>query len=87
MWLYDSQDGSLYSMRGALLRVFIWWTRIAYRRLARQVIRDVTDYERSGITVGGIVGIGTSPSCGVCDDAGPPRVIGGPRRMPEGAQP
>ena len=30
-----------------------------------QVVRDVIDYERSGISVAGIVGIGGSSSCGV----------------------
>jgi hypothetical protein len=48
-----------------LLRGFVWWTRIVYWRLARQVVRDVTDYERSGLAVASIIGIGASPSCGV----------------------
>jgi predicted secreted protein len=63
--LYDSKGGPLYPLRGALVRAFAWWTRLAYGRLARQVVRDVTDYQRSGITVAGIIGIGASPSCGV----------------------
>lgn len=64
-WLYGSKGGPWYPVRGALLRAFIWWTRLVYRRLARSVARDVADYERSGIAVAGIVGIGASPSCGV----------------------
>ena len=63
--LYDAKGMLRYPLRGALLRTFVWWTRIRYSRLARQVVRDVTDYERSGIEVAGIVGIGASPSCGV----------------------
>jgi uncharacterized protein YbbK (DUF523 family) len=63
--LYHSKGGPLYPLRGVLLRAFVWWTGIVYRRLARQVVRDVTDYRRSGIAVAGIVGIGASPSCGV----------------------
>lgn len=63
--LYGSKGGPLYLVRGLLLRGFIWWTRLVYRRLARAVARDVADYERSGIEVAGIVGIGASPSCGV----------------------
>ena len=63
--LYDSKGGPLFPLRAVLLRAFVWWTRITYWRLARQTVRDVTDYERSGITVAGIVGIGASPSCGV----------------------
>jgi uncharacterized protein YbbK (DUF523 family) len=63
--LYHSKGGPLYPLRAVLLRAFVWWTRIVYWRLARQVVRDVTDYERSGVTVEGIVGIGASPSCGI----------------------
>ena len=63
--LHYSKGGPLYPLRGALLGVFVRWTRLVYWRLARQVARDVADYQRSGVTVAGIVGIGTSPSCGV----------------------
>lgn len=63
--LYHSKGGPLYPLRAVLLRGFVWWTRIVYWRLARQVAHDVTDYERSGVAVEGIVGIGASPSCGV----------------------
>jgi uncharacterized protein YbbK (DUF523 family) len=63
--LHGSKGGPLYPLRGVLIRPFLWRTRLAYRRLARRVARDVADYERSGITVAGVVGIGASPSCGV----------------------
>ncbi|KAA1249281.1 DUF523 domain-containing protein [Mycobacterium simiae] len=63
--LYHSKGGPLYPARGVLLSAFVWWTKIVYYRLARQVARDIADYQRSGITVAGIVGIGASPSCGV----------------------
>jgi hypothetical protein len=63
--LYHSKGGVLYLWRRVLLRSFIWWTGLVYSRMARRVVRDVTDYERSGIEVAGIVGIGVSPSCGV----------------------
>jgi predicted secreted protein len=63
--LYHSKGGVLYPLRGLLLRAFVLWTRLVYRRLARRVARDVADYQRSGIAVAGIVGIGASPSCGV----------------------
>ena len=55
----------LYPLRGALLTAFVAWTRIVYRRLARWVVDDVADYQRPGIAVAGIVGIGASPSCGI----------------------
>jgi predicted secreted protein len=48
-----------------LLRPFIWYTRHVYARLARIVARDIVDYQRSGIDVTGLIGIGGSPSCGV----------------------
>ncbi|OBF04782.1 hypothetical protein A5730_17250 [Mycobacterium sp. ACS4054] len=63
--LYHSKGGFLYPLRGLLLRAFVAWTRLVYWRLARRVVRDVADYQRSGFTVAGMVGIGASPSCGV----------------------
>ncbi|ORW98521.1 hypothetical protein [Mycobacterium szulgai] len=63
--LYGSKGSVLYRLRGPLLTGFLLWTKFIYRLLARRIARDVVDYERSGITVAGIVGIGTSPSCGV----------------------
>jgi uncharacterized protein YbbK (DUF523 family) len=63
--LYHSKGGPLYLVRGALLRPFVWWTRLVYGKLARRVARDVDDYQRSGVAVAGIIGIGASPSCGV----------------------
>ena len=63
--LYHSKGGPLYAVRGVLLSAFVWWTKVIYRRLARQVARDVADYQQAGIAVAGIVGIGASPSWGV----------------------
>jgi uncharacterized protein YbbK (DUF523 family) len=63
--LYGSKGGPLYAVRGMLLNVFVQWTKIVYRRLARQVARDVADYQTAGIAVEGVVGIGASPSCGI----------------------
>ena len=58
------------TFRGPLIRwllgPFIWYTRLRYASLAREVVRDVTDYRRSGIEVVGVVGVAGSPSCGVC---------------------
>lgn len=48
-----------------LLAPFVRYTRHVYARLARSVARDVADYRRSGIEVVGVVGIASSPSCGV----------------------
>jgi predicted secreted protein len=65
LWAYGSQGTLAYRLRRPLLRAFVLYTRIVYARLARQVVRDVADYERSGVRVVGIVGVGSSPSCGV----------------------
>ena len=63
--LYHSRGRPRYVVRGVLLQLFVGWTRYIYRRLAQQVSRDVADYERAGIEVAGMIGIGASPSCGV----------------------
>lgn len=63
--LYHSKGGPLYPLRSVLLKAFLLWTRVVYRRLARRVAADVADYRQAGIDVPGIVGIGASPSCGV----------------------
>lgn len=63
--LYHSKGRPMYAVRGVLLQLFVSWTRYIYRRLAQQVSRDVADYERAGIEVAGMIGIGASPSCGV----------------------
>jgi predicted secreted protein len=62
---YGARGTVLYRFRGPLLRLFILRTRLAYWRLARQVAGLIADYERSGYTVIGIIGVGASPSCGV----------------------
>jgi predicted secreted protein len=55
----------LYLIRRPLLRLFVTYTRLAYRRLARGVAREIADYQRSGYEVIGVIGVGSSPSCGV----------------------
>ena len=49
-----------------LLRpALIAYTSARYRLLARRVARQVTDYERNGFDVVGVVGVEASPTCGV----------------------
>lgn len=55
----------LYPLRRPLLRMFVTYTRLAYARLARGVAREIADYRRSGYEVVGVIGVGSSPSCGV----------------------
>ncbi len=46
-------------------RIFVLMTRARYRRYAREAVREIADYVRSGCTVRGILGIDGSPTCGV----------------------
>jgi hypothetical protein len=62
---YGLRDSVLYPLRGALFRLFVWHTRIRYRRMAGRVARDIEDCHRGGVRVLGVVGVGCSPSCGV----------------------
>jgi uncharacterized protein YbbK (DUF523 family) len=55
----------LYPLRRPLLRLFVAYTHLAYARLARGVAREIADYQRSGYEVVGVIGVGSSPSCGV----------------------
>lgn len=64
--IYGSQGTLLYRLRHVMLPLFLWYTRWRYRRLAQEVVRDIEDYVHSGFEVVGIVGVGGSPSCGVC---------------------
>ncbi|GMW02075.1 MAG: hypothetical protein AMXMBFR84_32110 [Candidatus Hydrogenedentota bacterium] len=65
LWFFGS-DGTLrYRLRNVLLPVLLWYTRRVYRRMAKQVADQITDYQSSGLTVVGVVGVDGSPSCGV----------------------
>lgn len=44
------------------VRAYLRWR---YRRLARRVVREVADYDRSGFEALAVVGVADSPSCGV----------------------
>ncbi len=63
---YGSRGTVLYRARRPLLRMFIWYTKVRFWVAAREVVKDIDDYLRSGFDVIGIIGIGGSPSCGVC---------------------
>lgn len=56
-----------YALRTPLISLFIWYTKLEYRRLAREVASEIKDYADSGFEVVGIVGVGGSPSCGVSE--------------------
>lgn len=65
-----------------LLGPFTWYTRGVYARLARLIARDVLDYQRSGMEIVGLVGIGGSPSCGVHTTLDLPAAVGALSRCP-----
>lgn len=63
--MYGARGSLLHRRRREVLAAFDAYTRLAYRRLARRVVRDVTAYRRGGVEVVGLVGVAASPSCGV----------------------
>jgi predicted secreted protein len=62
---YGAKDTLVYRFRSLLLPLFVRYTNLVYRRLARAVADQINDYLLSGFTVIGIIGIDGSPSCGV----------------------
>ena len=62
---YGSRARWVYRLRRVLLPLFVAYTRLRYRRIARRIARQIDDYVRSGYEVLGIVGVDDSPSCGV----------------------
>lgn len=65
LWFFGSKGRLRYWLRNVLLPVLLWYTRRVYGKIARQVADQVADYQSSGFTVVGIVGVDGSPSCGV----------------------
>lgn len=62
---FGSEGTLLYRSREIVLPLLAWYTRRVCRRLARQAVKQIHDYIRSGFVVAGIVGVDGSPSCGV----------------------
>ena len=65
-----------------LVRPFIWYTRRVYARLARGIAREISDYQRCGVELVALVGIGGSPSCGVATTLDLPAAVGALTRCP-----
>lgn len=61
---YGLRGTWLYPARAPLFRIFVAYTRVRYRLLARRTARDIAGFQRAGVRVLGIVGVGGSPSCG-----------------------
>ena len=62
---YGARATLAYRFRGVLLPLFIAYTRLRYRRIARRVARRIADYVAHEYEVVAIVGVDDSPSCGV----------------------
>lgn len=62
---YGADRTVLRWVRRPVTWLFLAYTRLAYRRLARRVAAQIADYVHSGYTVESVVGVGCSPSCGV----------------------
>ena len=82
LWAYGAGGTLRAPIARLLLRPFTWYTRRVYARLAHSVARDIVDYQRSGIDVTGLVGIGGSPSCGVHPTLDLPAAVSALTRCP-----
>lgn len=63
--VYGARRHWWFPFHGVLMGLGLAWTRHVYRRLARQVVRQIVDYRCADIDVVAVVGVGGSPSCGV----------------------
>jgi hypothetical protein len=59
-----SHPGAWAAARAAL-PLWLRYTRLRYRHLAKQVAAEMADYAAAGFEIVGVVGIDGSPSCGV----------------------
>jgi predicted secreted protein len=62
---FGAQGKLVYEWRNHLLPILVWYTKRRYRKLAREIARQIKDYVSSEFDVVGIVGVDGSPSCGV----------------------
>lgn len=65
MWASLASPGLPAFLKRFLFPFFLAYTRFRFRRLARQVCSEISDYIASEYEVVGILGIDGSPSCGV----------------------
>ena len=63
--LYGSGRRMTSPVRHFAAALLVGYTRWRYRRLARALASQVADYHAAGFDVAGVVGVDTSPSCGV----------------------
>jgi predicted secreted protein len=62
---YGAKGTLFYRILSLFFPVFLLYTRVIFRRLARETAGQIRDYLASGFSVVGVMGIDGSPSCGV----------------------
>jgi predicted secreted protein len=62
---YGAKGTFFYRIQSLFLPLFLFYTRVIFRRLARETAVQIGDYLASGFSVVGVMGIDGSPSCGV----------------------
>lgn len=62
---YGAKGTFFYRIQSLFLPLFLLYTRVIFRRLARETAAQIRDYLGSGFSVVGVMGIDGSPSCGV----------------------
>jgi predicted secreted protein len=62
---YGAKGSRIYRFRNIILPLFTFYSKWVYRRLARKVAAEITDYIASGYEVVAVAGIDGSPSCGL----------------------
>lgn len=72
-------------VRRMLLPPAVGYTRWVYRRLAREVTRQIADHQASGVDVVAIVAVDGSPSCGLHRTLNIPNAVAELTRVDRGA--
>jgi predicted secreted protein len=62
---YGAKGTFFYRILSLFLPLFLFYTKVVFRRVARETAGQIKDYLASGFSVVGVMGIDGSPSCGV----------------------
>jgi predicted secreted protein len=62
---YGAKGTFFYRTLSLFFPLFLMYTRVIFRRLARETAGQIRDYLTSGFSVIGVMGIDGSPSCGI----------------------
>jgi len=71
MWIaLGLKKSKLYKLNWLFFPIFVWNTKRVYTSLAKKVVHEIKENINSGIKVVGILGVDSSPSCGVNNTLG-----------------